>query len=391
MKQSSLKIDDSLIISRLSQKELISRKTAKVFDTPLFPLVTHIKLRPFFDNIPIGLGLNLETIGNKIINAQIERGFFYHDVENNITNLSLKKSLSAISRLNTNAPIFYQSALLAAWFDLANEPTPNLSKLPFAIAMEFSRIAHHLMVLKNIFYCLELFSLVQLINLCEQFLKDPIDYYKSIDLNDNVNHHINQKQINNILAEAASVVDEMAVAVNVEEKLAKSLSQKAIINLSIAGMMGLCGSYLRANRNSYDLRHSAKAQIFYETVPDISITEGGDAYARFSLRIFDILASIKWLRKTCSSSSVSNLVLPHEDQLLKNPKKSFAFGEIEGPEGDVKVGLFAKNQTNSIVCRIRTPAYFIAQAIPLILTNTQIGDLALLLFSLGISAQEVDK
>jgi NADH:ubiquinone oxidoreductase subunit D len=393
MKNRPFKIDDSLIISRLQQKELLDIKPNMAFDSCFFPLVTKIFLKPFFDNLPIKLGMELQLIGNAIIHTRIDRGYFYHGFEELLTGLSPHNAVLAMVRLERTLPIFYQLALMITLEDLTDWPKNSLFAKQSAIALEIARVAHHLNVIKNVLYCLDLSSISELLIECEHLLTKPINsfcqVYSEVTL---LGENLSREEIRRILLEVQIIMDSITSRISLQEKLFKRLIKKAIVNLPMASSMGLTGLYLRANRNHYDLRQKS---IIYKTAPNICLTEGGDAWARFVLRLLEIDASLKWLKHTLSGyekefNELKSITI-QEDYCQKQPSKKFAFGEIEGPEGDIKVSIFVNNKDNSLLFRVRTPAYFIAQAIPYLLTQTDLRDIPVMLHSLGISAEEVDK
>lgn len=396
MKKPHWKIDDSLIISRLQQKELFHIKPALALSSQFFPLVTKVSLRPFFDNLPVKIGLDLQIIGSKIIKSQVDRGYFHHGLESHLSGLSPHQAIAAIGRLQKTAPIFYQLALMQALEELFDWPVDVVRAKRYAIALEFARVSHHLAVIKNVLYCANLDSIAELVKTCEHLLEKPCQLFSRIYLAKDLDlSSITFEEIDSALDEALPIAEEMATAINLEDALTKNLSKKAVVTLPMAGSMGLTGSYLRANRHYYDLRQNASKRVFYQTIPKICLTEGGDAYARFSLRLLEIEAGLSWLKKTLLAQQpelIEFRPIAIDDNYCSNkPAQKFAFGEIEGPEGDIKVSVFVGSTDNSLIFRVRTPAYFIAQSIPYLLSETYLRDIATVLYSIGITAEEIDK
>lgn len=388
MKKKTIKIDDSLIISRLQHKELIGSKSDLDFDSLFFPETTETFIRPFFDNNPIKTGLAIKLIGNNIIHTRIDRGYFHHGVEEELSKHSLADAIFAISRLHLKAPIFYQLPLLLAWDQLYEKPGEFKS---YAIALEFSRIAHHLNVIKNICYCLKLYSLADLINQAQEILSEPFNITERIyQETDNVDALPIAKTHQSIL-DALALMNDLHLRITQEDKLA-ALAKKAHIGLRAAASMGLTGPYLRANRCYYDLRHIESLNPLYEHAPEWSIVDGGDAWARFSLRLLEISASLSWLR-TYATKSSSPILKPIK--ILKtyvgDLKKLYSMAAIDSPEGDVKISIFVDTKNNQFIFRVRTPAYFIAQSLPMLFHDAKLNDVTLLLNSLGITAEEIDK
>jgi NADH:ubiquinone oxidoreductase subunit D len=391
MKKVHLAISDSLIISRLQQKEILNFNLTDRPNSPFFPLMTKTFLRPFLDNIPINLSIGLETIGEQIIKVLVSKGYFCHGLENILSHTSPAQALIAMGRLHNEAPIFYQIALLRAFEELFDLPHNETRNKHYAIALEFARISHHLQVIKNIFYCLDLSSLLTTIKNLKYLLLKPITLFTHIN---SVYNSLSVENIDEACTEAIQIMDEIINVVSVEEAISNALTKKAIISLPLAGSLGLTGLFLRANHNYFDLRQQKAPRQIYATAPKISLTEGGDALARLTLRLLEVEASLKWLKDIMLNGhkefkEITPIFI--EDNYLNKPvRKQFGFGEIEGPEGYIKVSIFV-SPDGHLIFRIRTPAYFIAQAIPVLLTNRKLRDIAILLHSLGITAEEIDK
>lgn len=395
MKYPHINYQPSLIISRLQQVEIANLKPSMAVDSPFFHLITIASLKPFFDNLPINLELEFRLIGSKILGLQVTRGYFCQDLETSLHDLVPVEALTAVGRLNMACPIFYQAAFYSALVKLTGWPEDKERPTQFTIAMEFARIAHHLQVVKNVLYCLNLDSLAEIAEDCEQVLQPPCQLFNRIRApGDDEVSSISLEEIDEILSDAYLRAEELSSAISFEEGIRAALHKKAVVSLTQAGFMGLTGPYLRANQEIYDLRRQSDRGIVYLKPPRISIGDGGDALTRFSLRPMDILASLKWLKQmVLSEAKASSLkaIVIDESFGQKAPIRPFAFGEIEGPEGDIKVSMFVDAKGQSPIFRIRSPAYFIAQAIPHMLNQTDLSDVAALLYSLGITAEEVDK
>lgn len=393
MKTSHEKFSDSLIISRLQQIEIASLKPSPTVDSPFFNLVTVAAQKPFFDNLPFHVGMEFRLIGSKILGVNITRGYFCHDLEQSLSSLPPYDALFAIARLRLSSPIFYQAALFIAYMRLAEQNLSTKQTQFFTWAMEFSRVAHHLFVIKNVLHCLKL-SLVEIVEDCEEILRPAFLLFNRLRTpEDPPMAPLTVTEVSDIIFDALARVEELAVAIGLEEKIRLMLQKKAVVSLTQAGSLGLTGSYLRANQDLYDLRRQSEQSVPYGKPPRSAIGEGGDAWTRFSLRSQEIVASLKWLKQNLlqsdrSISSLEALVIDENFGTI-NPRRPFAAGEVEGPEGDIKVSIFMKPDGTPLF-RIRSPAYFIGQAITHMLSHVDLKDVAILLFALGITAEEID-
>lgn len=379
-------IDDSLIISRLEQKELSYIKPSMKEDSQFYLLMGKTTIKPFIDNLPINIGLNLQLLGDKIIGSQVDDGYFFHDLENSLSQVSATDGVFLLERIAKN-PIFYQIALMLAHEEILGLTPDQETSKRYAIALEFARVAHHLMVLINVFSSLRAYKLLGMAQNIERVLAKPIKLCTKV-VKDSLKSALSLHTVDNLLNEALNLFHEFNSSF-LEEDLLLPLKKKAFISLSVASSLGLTGLYTRANRSIYDLR---KTSILpYETL--IPTTEGGDAWGRLQLRLMDIQASLKGLKKTITTMEQSdmNFIALHKDFFGSEPMHKMAVGEVSGPEGDIRVSIFTSSKPEDpLLFRIRSPAYFIASAIPSIIFGLKIHELSPILHSLGITAEEID-
>lgn len=381
------KIDDSLIISRLEQKELSIIKPSMKADSQFFLLMGKVSLKPFINNMPINMELKLQLMGDKIIQCQADFGYFHQDLENSLSSLSFPRAVLALERLEPERPIFYQVALIEALEELLGLPADPNTHQRYGIAMEFARIEHHLKVCHNVFSAINDKFLPHITQM-KMILDEPMRLSRKIS------EHVPKNgmafgKVEHLLGESFFHAENLHALI-LEDKKFMALKKKAALSLSTAASLGLSGLYTRANRNNYDLRKTSR---FYRTAI-IPTTEGGDAWSRLILRILDIEASIKWLKKTITNLEKDNLELNSIGMptLLGEPIERFSLGEVSGPEGDIRVNIFtSSNPKNQPIFRIRSPAYFIAQALPEMLLGLRLHELPAILHSFGIRAEEVDK
>lgn len=393
--KSNLPYDDALIISRLQQKELRPLKPSTIRLSQTFSPIARISLDPFIDQLPIKIGLELNLLGSRIVNCRIDRGFLFQDLEQSLSNLNFPEALLAIARLNQGSPIFNQMALSLALEEMFTQVVSEERLGMRCFMMEFSRIFHHWQVIKNILICLNHEGLVDIALAAESLMKAPHDLLGRIwSAKSCPTAMLAFSDLQEMVEVIESLARELESNVSFDPHLRQLLRKKAFITASMASSFGLTGVYLRANRNNYDIRRE-NAKLGYKAPPKTELAEGGDAWARFILRVREILASIEWIKgySWLAGEAPSNVAPLVENFNIDATFASlpFAFGEVDGPEGDTKVSIFHDRPHHKLIYRVRTPAFFIAQAIPHLIAQSDINDLPLILYSLGIRADEIDK
>jgi NADH:ubiquinone oxidoreductase subunit D len=190
----------------------------------------------------------------------------------------------------------------------------------------------------------------------------------------------------NLLESLETISQELEASLDFDVKIRQLLRKKAVVTLNMAASFGLSGIYLRANRSSYE--------IIPTDGPPHELSEGGDAWARINLRAGELRSGITWLKQSLSTALAENKTLEplcdNRELSIAQTVHTFSFGEISGPEGDIKISIFLDKQKIPNI-HLRSPAFFIAQALPHLLAQADISDLLWILYSLGISAEEIDK
>lgn len=391
MKKSELDVGNSWLISRFQQKEIFQNFRAS-YNSLSSNHLFNLEIMPYLDHEALKLGFTLTLLGSKIVHSKVERGFFSHNLENIVSERTFPESLQDVARINLGMPILYQLALIFAYESLMGWQPENVTRIARAASIEIARITHHFHTLKNTFLSMEKNSLYHLSNQGEMLIRKLFTPWLAINASQesSLNDTLGQ---NYALEELKLIMAELKESFFSDNEIFDSLARAAKIHASLAGSLGLTGLFLRANRCIYDLRLSPNNSIEYKKVPKLCIQEGGDAYARTELRLKEIEASFNWLVDIASICRNEKLKImpPTEARFadLSQAKKFYAFGELEGPEGEIKASLVAKD--NKLIFKLRSPAYFIAQAIPYMLKNTDIKNLTTILCTLGITAQEVDK
>jgi NADH-quinone oxidoreductase subunit D len=383
-------IPESMIISRLQAKEISLKKIGSNKPVLLDPDLALAALSPCDPQNPLEVLLTVQLLGEKILGVEIKRGYTSHGLEENLARQNFSSGLDSMFRLKPELPIFYQIVFLHL-LEKIHDVTPSEPEaLKRAVAMEMGRIAHHLQVLSNIFFCLNLDSLVTYALELKAILAPLMPFFNP---QNSTTEEPSHALVAENMIEILTSLNELEMWATEDPTIQKALRGKAALRAPKAAASGLTGLFLRSCNDDFDVRKKTNSRLYYPTRPRPCLNEEGDAFGRTVLRLWEMMASAEWIRDQISLGKVPNyqaidLTLPE----LANPlKRAMTFAEVESPEGLLKIGIFFDEQNESYCYRLRTPAYFIAQIIPQILAQESIHNLPVLLHSLGISASEFDK
>jgi NADH-quinone oxidoreductase subunit D len=152
---------------------------------------------------------------------------------------------------------------------------------------------------------------------------------------------------------------------------------------------GLTGPNIRASGVKRDLRKDSP-YLAYDKVDFEVITENdGDAYARFMVRINEILESIKILRQAIKEipSGETKVKVPW---FFKIPPK-YTFVRHETPRGEAAMYLVTNGDLKPYRLKIRAPSFYAIQAIKDLLVGNKVADLVTILGSLDPVPGEIDR
>lgn len=163
----------------------------------------------------------------------------------------------------------------------------------------------------------------------------------------------------------------------------------AVLPVEVGLSYGASGPTLRASGVPYDVRkvepYSAYDQFDFKV---ITRTEG-DTYARYLVRLDEILESLKIIRQ-----AVKNLpdgpIMAKVPRVIKPPAGE-SFAHIEAPRGDTGVYLVSDGTTNPYRMKWRAPTFTHLAMIPYLFKGYKIADAVAIAGSLDVVLGEVDR
>jgi len=169
------------------------------------------------------------------------------------------------------------------------------SKKRAAFYWNFPAFFHHWHVIRDVLTIIGDESMLDIALTALSLMKDPHDRLARMGLDaPNEKSPPGSRELKEIIEVLETLAREIDSNLSFDPSIRQSLRKKAVVTLNLAASFGLTGAYLRANRNLYDMRHSIPG---YRVAPPTQLAEGGDAWARFIIRIREVVASIEWLKE----------------------------------------------------------------------------------------------
>ncbi len=162
-----------------------------------------------------------------------------------------------------------------------------------------------------------------------------------------------------------------------------------VIEKSFAMAHGLSGPNIRGSGLSRDLRKDEPYLVYDKLDFDVVTEKDGDAYARFMVRVNEILESIKILRQAIKDipAGETKIKVPW---LFKIPPK-YTFVRQETPRGEAGMYIVTNDDLKPYRLKIRSPSFYTIEAMRDILIGSKVADLVTILGSLDPVPGEIDR
>ncbi len=163
----------------------------------------------------------------------------------------------------------------------------------------------------------------------------------------------------------------------------------AIIDQEMVKRLGITGPGMRAAGIKRDLRKDEPYLCYDKVDFDVPVSKDGDAYARFMMRVEEILQSIKIIRQALKD-------LPAGDYRIKTPwmmkiLPKYTFVRQETPRGEMAMYMVTNGDTKPYRLKIRSATFFNIRALEEVLVGEKVADAVVTIASLDPVMGEVDR
>ncbi len=187
-----------------------------------------------------------------------------------------------------------------------------------------------------------------------------------------------------------------------------------IVSAKDALAWGFSGPMLRGSGVAWDLRKSQPYEVYDRMEFDVPIGTTGDCYARYIIRMQEMLESIKIMRQ-CLTQMRPGIIKVDDHKIAPPPRadmkrsmealihhfKLFTEGyhvpageiyaAVEAPKGEFGVYLVADGTNKPHKCKIRAPGFAHLQALDFMSRGHMLADTVAIIGSLDIVFGEIDR
>ncbi len=152
---------------------------------------------------------------------------------------------------------------------------------------------------------------------------------------------------------------------------------------------GASGPVARASGVKWDLRKNDPYSVYDRFEFDVVTCEEGDCYARYRVRIGEILQSMRIIEQAVKQVP-GGPVKADVPQLIRPPAGE-AYAHIEAPKGELGYYLVSDNSIAPYRCHIRATSLMNLAALRQMVRGWKVADLILIFGSIDITMGEVDR
>lgn len=358
-----------------------------------------------------------ETLGNfewqvgfdpeKVIGSKVIPGFHHQGLEKLFEKKDWLQVMQLFDRVNQSASPTYAIIWAKCLEDLLMIKVPERSQALRLVLLELARIVDHLTVLSQITQALKQDEFKLFINarekiyeLFEKFTgkRQGGGFISLGGVKEDLPHGwiVQYQEVAAILGRNLPVINKALIG---NKNFRDQLSGPAV-NAQLVLNYGVSGPAMRASGLNFDLRKSQPFYFYQDVDFDIPVGITGTTYDRYLIRLEEVYQSLRIINQVIDNLPLGEVVpaalnLPPQELLLYiktlEPLGTFHTLTFESPGGEAGVSLQLGHDLALERVKIITPAFSLAQAMPIFVQGLKRDQLAAAVASLGIKRYELDR
>jgi NADH-quinone oxidoreductase subunit D len=369
------------------------------------------------------LRLLLRLDGETVIGCMPEVGYLHRGYEKLAENCSYHEFIPHTDRLDYLSPLNNNTAYVLAVEKLLGIEAPPRAQYIRVLISELARISSHLMFLG---------SLAMDVGALTVWMWSFREREKEYDIFENIAGArfttsytriggLAQDVTPETLAMVKKFIDEFPANLEECEKLLNKnriflgrTDGIGVISREKAIDLGLTGPGLRACDVQHDLRRANPYLVYKNLDFDIPVYEGGDALARYYVRMDEMRESTKIVQQVLAKMPAGDVhafkpkkVLPRKarvytkmeelihDFMIVNlgvePPIGEIYSAVEAPKGELGFYIYSNGEGRPWRLKIRSPSFVNLQSLPTMMMGGMVSDVVAIIGSLDPVMGEADK
>jgi NADH-quinone oxidoreductase subunit D len=149
------------------------------------------------------------------------------------------------------------------------------------------------------------------------------------------------------------------------------------------------GPSVRGSGQALDLRRSDPYSAYPELAFDVVTRTGGDALARYQVRVEEMRQSARIVRQVLEGLPAGEIAA--KVPRVFKPAPGEAYARVESARGISGFYLVSDGTAQPVRCRIRVPSFANLSVLPALLPGVKVADVVAILGSLDFIVPEIDR
>jgi len=345
------------------------------------------------------LRLKLKMDGETIVDLEPEIGYLHRGVEKLAENLTYLQGLNLTDRMDYVAAVSNNLGYIETLEKLGGVEVPEKAKYFRTLLTELNRIASHLLWLAT--HALDIGAMTVFLYAFREreFILDMFEMYtggrlltttfRYGGLKDDIPEGF-EKKVNDFIKIFPSKIAEYEALLTNNRIWKKRTQGIGIISGEDAINYGLSGPIARGSGVKFDIRKSEPYAAYDKFDFDIAVEDGCDTYARYKVRLKEMLESLKIVDQAMNG-------LPEGEIRAKVPKilklpKGEVYHTIEAPKGELGYYLISDGKgTAPYRMKVRGPSFVNVQGLKPMCLGHLVADVVAVVGTLDVVLGEIDR
>jgi NADH-quinone oxidoreductase subunit D len=370
------------------------------------------------------LRLLLRLDGETVVKAIPDLGYLHRGYEKIAENSTYHEFIPHTDRLDYLSPLSNNVAYALAVEKLAGIEAPPRAQYIRLIISEMSRLASHLVAIGSMGMDVGAVTILLWTFREREKLLDILDILTGARFTTSYTRIGGVMQdftdecvagLRSFLDQFPEKLEECTRLLNKNRIFVDRCDGVGVISKDDAIAIGLTGPNLRGTGVANDLRRDEPYLVYDKIDFDIVTVEGGDALARYYVRVGEMKESVRILRQALDAlpkgpilaHEAPKRVLPqkertytkmeeliHDFMLVNfgiNPPVGEIYHAVEAPKGELGFYIYSDGSGYPWRLKIRSPSFVNLQSIPIVLKGAMISDIVAIIGSLDPVMGEADK
>jgi NADH-quinone oxidoreductase subunit D len=370
------------------------------------------------------LRLLLRLDGETVVKAVPDLGYLHRGYEKIAENSTYHEFIPHTDRLDYLSPLSNNVAYVLAVEKLAGIEAPPRAQYIRVIISEMARLASHLVAVGSMGLDVGAVTILLWMFREREKLLDILDVLTGARFTTSYTRIGGVMQdfsdecaaaLRSFLDQFPEKLEECTSLLNKNRIFVDRCDGIGVISKEDAIAIGLTGPNLRGSGVPNDLRRDEPYLVYDKFDFDVITVEGGDALARYYVRIGEMRESVRILRQALDALPKGPIlaheapkhVLPQKERVYTkmeelihdfmlvnfgiNPPVGEIYHAVEAPKGELGFYIYSDGSGYPWRMKIRSPSFVNIQSIPIVLKGAMISDIVAIIGSLDPVMGEADK